>query len=124
MCAASVVAWIRPEDAAGHLSWVRTHRHAHGPYCLVLEDIQPLPEPLPMRGGQKIFSAELPRDFAMELGFLNGPVLFGRVSGCGSIDSYALGSLSAYSIKTLELPPRPASDRQGGGRALSLHRPM
>ena len=73
ICAATVldcIAWptVSPSLAMRY-SWLHKHRHAHGPYCMVLDDIQPLHEPLPMRGGQKIFPAELPRDFAIRLGF-------------------------------------------------------
>jgi len=37
------------------LRWLTTHCHAEGPYCFVLENVRPLPVPVPYKGAQGFF---------------------------------------------------------------------
>jgi hypothetical protein len=37
------------------MEWLATHMHAHGPYCWVLQNICPLPKPLPWKGAQGLW---------------------------------------------------------------------
>ena len=47
--------YIQRGDADGKFPWLRTHRHANGPWCWVLADIVALPKPIEWRGMQGLF---------------------------------------------------------------------
>lgn len=47
------------------LIWVRTHEHAEGPFCWILDDVKPLPEPIPARGYPSLWT--IPPDIADRL---------------------------------------------------------
>jgi hypothetical protein len=32
--------------------WLRDHLHASGPWCFILQDVRPVPKPIPYRGAQ------------------------------------------------------------------------
>lgn len=59
---ATLVACVRMSDS-GHLSpkaetdypWLRTHQHANGPWCWILDDVKRLPAPVSYRGAQGLF---------------------------------------------------------------------
>lgn len=55
---------VRKGDSASekrHL-WLKSHEHYEGPWCWVLANIQPFPEPIPYRGAQGLF--EVPASVA------------------------------------------------------------
>lgn len=40
--------------------WLREHEHTEGPWCLVLENVVRLPEPIPAKGAQGLWNWEPP----------------------------------------------------------------
>lgn len=48
-------------NGTGHYyGWVPDHPHATGPYCLMLRDVRPLPEPIPATGRQGLWNWRAP----------------------------------------------------------------
>lgn len=39
--------------------WIREHEHTNGPWCWVLENVEPLKELIPYRGKQGLFDVEI-----------------------------------------------------------------
>lgn len=38
--------------------WAKSHQHAEGPWCWILQDVRPLAKPIPYRGAQGLFEIE------------------------------------------------------------------
>lgn len=51
---------IQTGEYDGRFPWLKTHAHANGTWCWVLEDVERLPEPIPYKGAQGLweYSAE------------------------------------------------------------------
>jgi hypothetical protein len=43
--------------------WAKTHEHANGPWCFVLDEVKRLPKPIQYRGAQGLF--EIPDDLVL-----------------------------------------------------------
>lgn len=42
--------------------WIREHKHAEGPFCIVLKDCRRFAEPIPYRGKQGLFDVPWPKE--------------------------------------------------------------
>jgi hypothetical protein len=50
---------IVPRWAGREWPWLAGHAHTEGPVCWVLEDVRPLPKPIPMAGKQGLWEAPI-----------------------------------------------------------------
>lgn len=49
---------IQNGDYASEYPWLADHRYASGPWCWILSNVEPLSEPIPMRGALGLWNAE------------------------------------------------------------------
>lgn len=49
---------IVPADASARFPWLAKHRHTHGPFCLVLQNVRRFREPVVCRGQQGLFNVK------------------------------------------------------------------
>ncbi len=52
---------IERGEYSGRYPWLADHRHTSGPWCWLLDGVQPLAEPVPARGAQGLWNLPWPQ---------------------------------------------------------------